>query len=83
MAVRASGLNILQIFSSRFIPIHCLSFCVHLTYHGSRTKGLTNYFPVPGGSEDVKIPELIPGLRPTNDRRRYFITTSLIGWAQI
>ena len=25
---------------------------------------------------------LIPGLRPANERRRYFVTTSLIGWAQ-
>ena len=28
------------------------------------------------------ITELILGLRPTNERRRYFVTTSLIGWAQ-
>ena len=26
--------------------------------------------------------ELIPGLRPANERRRYFVTTSLIGLAQ-
>ena len=26
--------------------------------------------------------ELILGLRPANERRRYFVTTSLIGWAQ-
>ena len=25
---------------------------------------------------------LILGLRPTNERRRYFVTTSLIGWVQ-
>ena len=25
----------------------------------------------------------IPGLRPANERRRYFVTTSLIGWAQV
>ena len=24
---------------------------------------------------------LIPGLRPANERRPYFVTTSLIGWA--
>ena len=26
--------------------------------------------------------ELILGLRPANERQRYFVTTSLIGWAQ-
>ena len=25
---------------------------------------------------------LILGLRPTNERQRYFVTTSLIGWTQ-
>ena len=25
---------------------------------------------------------LILGLRPANERRRYFVTTSRIGWAQ-
>ena len=28
------------------------------------------------------IPRLILGLRPTNERRRYFVMTSPIGWAQ-
>ena len=28
------------------------------------------------------IAGLILGLRPTNERRRYVVTTSLIGWAQ-
>ena len=27
-------------------------------------------------------PGLILGLRPANERRRYFVTTSLIGWVQ-
>ena len=27
--------------------------------------------------------ELILGLRPANERRRYFVTTSLIGWMQV
>ena len=27
-------------------------------------------------------PGMILGLRPANERRRYFVTTSLIGWAQ-
>ena len=28
------------------------------------------------------ITRLILGLHPANERRRYFVTTSLIGWAQ-
>ena len=28
------------------------------------------------------ITELILGLRPANERRGYFVTTPLIGWAQ-
>ena len=28
------------------------------------------------------ITGLILGLHPANERRRYFVTTSLIGWAQ-
>ena len=28
------------------------------------------------------IPELILGLRPASERRRYFVTTSLIDWTQ-
>ena len=35
----------------------------------------------PDGIHHV-ITELILGLRPANERRRYFVTTSLIGWAQ-
>ena len=30
----------------------------------------------------LAIAGLILGLRPANERRRYFVTTSLIGWAQ-
>ena len=32
--------------------------------------------------EEDDHPGLILGLRPANERRRYFVTTSLIGWAQ-
>ena len=31
---------------------------------------------------DLLSTGLILGLRPSNERRRYFVTTSLIGWAQ-
>ena len=43
-------------------------------------------YKVLGGDELIlphcKVAELILGLRPANERRRYFVTTSLIGWAQ-
>ena len=31
---------------------------------------------------DILFPGLIIGLRPANERRRYFVTMSLIGWVQ-
>ena len=31
----------------------------------------------------IPITRLILGLRPANERRRYKVTPSLIGWAQI
>ena len=31
---------------------------------------------------NMVISGLILGSRPANERRRYFVTTSLIGWAQ-
>ena len=30
----------------------------------------------------ITVSGLILGLRPANEGRRYFVTTSLIGWAQ-
>ena len=33
-------------------------------------------------SQAAFIAGMIPGLRPANERRRYLVTTSLIGWAQ-
>ena len=35
-----------------------------------------------GAGKSITDSGLIPGLRPANERRRYFVTTSLIGWAQ-
>ena len=32
--------------------------------------------------DEVIISGLLLGLRPANERRRYFVTTSLIGWTQ-
>ena len=41
-------------------------------------------FPAPVPSEMIENPNtgLILGLRPANERWRYFVTMSLIGWAQ-
>ena len=35
-----------------------------------------------GTAAFVTNSRLILGLHPANERRRYFVTTSLIGWAQ-
>ena len=41
------------------------------------------YYTAEGGSlNDIYIAGMILGLRPANERRRYSVTTSLIGWAQ-
>ena len=37
-------------------------------------------FETPWRSSDVTV--MYAGLRPANERRRYFVTTSLIGWVQ-
>ena len=34
------------------------------------------------GSGTTGVAELIQGLHPANERRRYKVTPSLIGWAQ-
>ena len=36
----------------------------------------------PETSHDSAIAGLILGLHPANERRRYLVTSSLIGWAQ-
>ena len=38
----------------------------------------TYYFSM----DEHVFPGQIPGLHPANERRRYFVTTSLIGWVQ-
>ena len=35
-----------------------------------------------GNSETPSYTGVIPGLHPTNERRRYKVTPSLIGWMQ-
>ena len=50
------------------------------THSGDRSPGLTK-----AGSAPIRydLSGLILGLRPANEIRRYFVTTSLIGWAQV
>ena len=44
---------------------------------------LIDYFnEIPGITSNTAYTGLILGLRPANERRRYFVTASLIGWAQ-
>ena len=47
---------------------------------------LSSDFLVKGGQVAIILMQLlnrlILGLRPANERRRYFVTTTLIGWAQ-
>ena len=50
-------------------------WCRHHEEPGPRLN-IKTVFPMYG------ISELIIGLRPANERWRYFVTTSLIGWAQ-
>ena len=48
----------------------CVGVCVHVYLNGVHVFAY------------VYNPGLILGLRPANERRRYKVTTSLIGWAQ-
>ena len=47
-------------------------------FHSCRTNMTTRV----SKPHDYAMPRLILGLHPANERRRYFVTTSLIGWAQ-
>ena len=61
--------------SYEFIFVH-ESYCVHwhLSARSEWTKSQQWCTAIKAG--------LILGLRPVNERRRYFLTTSLIGWVQ-
>ena len=50
------------------------SCCFHLSYQWLKHIFITHLF--------VPVSGVIPGVRPANERRRYFVTTSLIGWVQ-
>ena len=45
-------------------------------------ENVINGFILPITSSETPTSGLILGLRPANERRWYFVTTSLIGWAQ-
>ena len=50
-----------------------------ISYTGKMT---SLYWISPSGHFCSRHTGLILGLRPANERRRYFVTTSLIGWAR-
>ena len=52
-----------------------LSLILLIAWHGH------NLLPEPIMAQFTVVC-IVLGLRPANERRRYFVTTSLIGWAQ-
>ena len=66
-------------YSSRDIPVSALQGLLFLSRElFCWNKQLGSFFICGSAS----FSGLILGLRPANERRRYFVTTSLIGWAQ-
>ena len=62
-------------------PYTCKDLYIETGPSTKQQQDTTNRTPYVYNSWDI-ISGLIPGLRPDNGRRRYFVTTSLIGWAQ-
>ena len=63
---------------------HCRPILHHMGAWYSRTPQHipSSRLPFYGITKYVTFPGLILGLCPTNGRRRYFVTASLIGWVQ-
>ena len=58
------------------VPIRINDICV------SDSTRLDIYYVLDRTRCDIRYPGLILGLCPANERRRYKVTPSLIGWAQ-
>ena len=50
--------------------------------HSAIKRAYMSMYKIKMYSSVVHFTGLILGLRPANESRRYFVTTSLIGWAQ-
>ena len=61
-----------------YIYIYMYNICLGEMMHWNRNVGTVTILYI-----ITVIAGLILGLRPANERRRYFVTTSLIGWVQI
>ena len=72
-----SGLGILMRRTWQDRPKHSLIVFVVIGVLCGERQDLTKWH-----QELHTITALILGLRPANEKRRYFVTTSLIGWAQ-
>ena len=59
-----------------------VSICSGNSFGPNRRQALTNTNDNPNLLTLICVTELILGLRPANERRRYNVTPSLIGWAQ-
>ena len=62
-------------FTSTILSILVVFYCGKSTFHMCKC----THIYIGGG---VWLPGLILGLHPSNERRRYIVTKSLIGWAQ-
>ena len=77
-------LTTLDIFTSKTIKkqtVQTPSIWVSCGKHGGY-KSIVSLMPQSRNNYKTSTSGLILGLRPTNERRRYFVMTSLIGWAQ-
>ena len=69
-----------QVFSGHELG-HVHERCVHLNHTWRIKKHIAKLYQMNTSMSDAST-GLILGLHPVNERRRYFVTTSLIGWAQ-
>ena len=64
--------------SVNIVPADALAPCITKASAGMYGPSLDETVSHPHDKDN----RLILGLRPANERRRYFVTMSLIGWAQ-
>ena len=62
-----------------YIFFNIASLALGLSYGYTLT---ANHHPIPGSDHEEYASGLILGVHPANDWRRYFVTTSLVGWVK-